>query len=123
VTELEETVHGPVRAVADWLRANGIDPMDVPVHSRISIEPGASEGDRRIRYAELLRNELGHLRHDPATGRAAAEERTTALKVEPPENVRVHGGREERGADRVQRTLPPTGLRRSAGDHADASAA
>ncbi|MEW2167945.1 hypothetical protein AB0912_33850 [Streptomyces sp. NPDC007084] len=76
---LEGTGHGPVGAVADWLRANGIDPIDVPVDSRISIEPGVSADDRRIRYTDLLRNELGHLRHDPATDRGCRSPSPTAL--------------------------------------------
>jgi hypothetical protein len=85
-----ETVHGPLHTVVEWLRTNGIDPADVPVDSDISIEPEPLGGDRRIRYSALLRNELGHLHHDPATGRAAVEDRSVPPVVEPPENVKIN---------------------------------
>ncbi|MFF1685940.1 hypothetical protein [Streptomyces sp. NPDC058254] len=78
-----ETSYGPREAVADWLRANGIHPDDVPFEGPITIEHG------RIRYAALLRNEAGHRYQDPATGTAAREERTAPLTVEPPANVQV----------------------------------
>jgi hypothetical protein len=81
--KLTETPYGPVDAVADWLRANDIDPRDVPVEGPIAIDQG------HIRYTVLLRNEDGHLYRDPVTDDAAREERTAALKVEPPENVQV----------------------------------
>ncbi|MFE9687985.1 hypothetical protein [Streptomyces sp. NPDC006285] len=84
-----ETVHGPVHAVAEWLRANGIDPQDVPIDSDITIGTEPFGGARHIRYSALLRNELGHLHHDPATGRAAVEARTALLVVEAPENVKI----------------------------------
>jgi hypothetical protein len=86
---IQETAYGPISAVAEWLRANGIDPADVPVDARLVIERDTLGGHRHIRYTALLRNELGHLHHDSVTGREAAEERTVRLRVEPPENVRV----------------------------------
>lgn len=76
-------------AVAQWLTANGIDPGDVPLPSRITIERDVLYGQRRIRYTMLLRNEAGSKYIDFSTGDAAMEERTTPLKVEPPTNVLV----------------------------------
>ena len=73
-----ETPYGPVTEVAEWLRANGINPDDVPIEGPITIDDG-----QRIRYAALLRNETGHRYVDPATGEAAREERTAPLKVRP----------------------------------------
>lgn len=80
-----ETAYGPIAAVADWLRANDIDPNDVPIEGPITIEQG------HIRYAALLRNEDGHRYVDESTGDAAREEQTAPLKVEPPANVQVNG--------------------------------
>ncbi|MGW3651888.1 hypothetical protein [Streptomyces sp. NPDC000878] len=78
-----ETAYGPITAVAEWLRANDIDPNDVAHEGPITID------GQCIRYAALLRNEDGHRYVDQATGGAAREERTAPLKVEPPENVQV----------------------------------
>lgn len=79
-----ETPYGPIAAVAEWLRANGIDPDDVPIEGPITIEQG------HIHYTALLRNEDGHRYQDPGTGDAAREERTAPLTVEP-EGVTVDG--------------------------------
>ncbi|MFF8910177.1 hypothetical protein [Streptomyces olivaceoviridis] len=84
-----ETAYGPVDAVASWLRANDINPNDVPINGHIAIELETIGGARCIRYTALLRNEQGYHYHDPETDQAAQEERTTPLKAEPPETVRV----------------------------------
>ncbi|MEV0963273.1 hypothetical protein AB0J25_11905 [Streptomyces sp. NPDC049910] len=78
-----QTPYGPRDAVADWLRANGIDPGDVPIEGPIAIK------DDSIQYAALLRDEAGHVYADPATGDAACEQRTAPLTVQPPTNVQV----------------------------------
>ena len=78
-----ETPFGPMDSVVDWLRANDIEPTDVPIEGPITIEQG------RIHYAALLRNEDGHRYVDERTGDAARESRTAELKVQPPENVQV----------------------------------
>ena len=88
-TEPINTPFGPADAVADWLRANDIDPNDVPITGPIIIERDPLEG-RSIRYAALLRNEAGRHYVDQATGDAAREERTTSLKAEP-EGLAVDG--------------------------------
>lgn len=95
-----ETPFGPMGAVADWLRANDIDPSDVPIEGPIAVEQG------HIRYTAHLRNEDGHKYVDQTTGDVAQEDRTTLLKVEPPANVRV------RAADRT----PPARTELSAED-------
>ncbi|MGW0914663.1 hypothetical protein ACWD1Z_23340 [Streptomyces sp. NPDC002784] len=78
-----ETPFGPMDAVADWLRANDVEPNDVPIEGPITIEEG------HIRYAALLRNEAGRRYVDESTGEAAREERTVQLKIDPPENVQI----------------------------------
>ncbi|MFG2699544.1 hypothetical protein [Streptomyces sp. NPDC048386] len=89
-----ETAYGPLTAVADWLRANGIDPADVPIDASIGIERLTYAGARCIRYTALLRSEEGRPYVDPATGRAAEEERIELLTVDPPENVQVRDASE-----------------------------
>lgn len=74
---------GRVEAVQAWVRANGIDPNDVPVDPPLTIESSGG-GVPVIRYTALLRNENGRPYPDPDTGDAAAEERTVPLVVEPP---------------------------------------
>lgn len=67
-----------------WLRANGIDPSDVPVYEDIAIEQSTPGGDRTIRFTAYLRNADGRLYLDEVTGEAAREERTVPLVVDPP---------------------------------------
>ena len=86
-----ETPYGPMEAVADWLRANDIDPNDVPINGPISIEHEVTSGDRRIRYAAMLRNEAGRHYLDEGTRAVAQEDHTAPLKIEPPANVQVTG--------------------------------
>lgn len=88
---LVETPYGPVAAVADWLRANDIDPNDVPIEGPITIETEASVRGWSIRYVAHLRNEQGRKYVDETTGEVAQEQRTAPLKVAPPENVQVTG--------------------------------
>lgn len=72
----------------EWLRANGIDPGDVPVHEDITIEPLTFDGGRAIRFTALLRNADGCKYLDEATGDAAREERIVPLVVDPPPHWR-----------------------------------
>ncbi|MDX3507370.1 hypothetical protein PV755_00275 [Streptomyces caniscabiei] len=80
-----------------WLRANNINPDDVPIGEDIVIEwetynvtahdsdaPQTIEGDRAIRYTAYLRNADGFKYLDEATGEPAQEERTVPLVVDPP---------------------------------------
>ncbi|MFJ6841399.1 hypothetical protein ACIQRE_01880 [Streptomyces griseoluteus] len=80
----ERTVGQPggLRAVQRWLRLNGIEPAEVPLHSEIVIEPSAF--GRLIRYTTYLRNADGHRYTDPDNRDfAASEDRTAVLRVEP----------------------------------------
>jgi hypothetical protein len=72
-----------VSALQDWLRANGLDPRDV---DRAPITAEQQDGQRVIRYTAFLRDTDGYLYRDPVTDRAAREERTVPLVVEPPED-------------------------------------
>ncbi|WP_432589935.1 hypothetical protein ABVG11_34235 [Streptomyces sp. HD1123-B1] len=75
----------------DWLRANGIDPGDVPITQDITIEPLPIGGARVIRYTAYLRNADGRKYLDEVTGEAAQEERTASLVVDPPPHWRENG--------------------------------
>lgn len=86
LTAQYETPYGPRAAVAAWLRANGINPDDVPVEGPITID------EQQIRYTAMLRNETGHHYVDDSTGEAAREARTAPLATEPPADVRIKGG-------------------------------
>jgi hypothetical protein len=68
----------------NWLRANGIDPDDVPISEDIAIEPLTLGGDRAIRFTAYLRNADRCKYLDEATGDAAREERIVPLVVDPP---------------------------------------
>jgi hypothetical protein len=80
-----------------WLRANGIDPGDVPIDEDIvieretydvtthdSVDPLTVDGDRMIRYTAYLRDADGCKYLDEDTGEAAQEERVVPLVVDPP---------------------------------------
>ncbi|MDQ1037274.1 hypothetical protein QFZ75_003690 [Streptomyces sp. V3I8] len=76
---------GRLPELRDWLRANGVDPSDVPVHEDITVEPLTLDGTGRvIRFTAYLRNAAGRLYLDEATGDAAREERIVPLVVDPP---------------------------------------
>lgn len=76
----------------DWLRANGIEPNDIPIDSTVTIEPGdcgsAVRHTHFIRHTAYLRNEHGrHYLADPdhPDKGAAREERTVPLIVPLPD--------------------------------------
>lgn len=68
-----------------WLRANGIDPCDVPTDTTLTVE--TTDTGTVIRYDAYLRDEHGRKYladpHDDTKG-AAREQRTTPLTVPPP---------------------------------------
>lgn len=66
-----------------WLRANGIDPNEVPDTSTLSIEPCSS--GHLIRYTVYLLNAEGHRYANPGSDYAASEERIAALVVPLPD--------------------------------------
>lgn len=66
-----------------WLRANYIDPEDVPSEAEITVETSV-DGARLIRYTAYLRNEDGAKYLDESIGEAAQETRTAPVQVEPP---------------------------------------
>jgi hypothetical protein len=83
-----QTPYGPVTAVADWLRANGIDPGDVPIDADITIELMTLGGGRCIRYTRFVRED-GRIRRDPDGDGPELAEGIAPLTVEPPEDVHV----------------------------------
>lgn len=72
-----------------WLRANGIDPADVPVGEEITIEPLTLGGDRAIHYTAYLRNAEGRFYRDEDTEGPAQESLTVPLTVAPPPQWRT----------------------------------
>ncbi|WP_426568133.1 hypothetical protein [Streptomyces canus] len=83
---------GGLQAVQVWLRLNGIDPNDVPLHSEMVIEDSAF--GMVIRYTAYLTNEDGHRYVDPeAPEFAASQDRTAILRVAPqPQWLTTAGG-------------------------------
>jgi len=72
-----------MRTVQAWLRANGIDPDDVPVDSELVIEDSAF--GMAIRYQAYRLNEDGRRYVDPDDpDRVATENRTALLQLPPP---------------------------------------
>ncbi|WP_228916824.1 hypothetical protein [Streptomyces sp. DH20] len=72
-----------MRAVQAWMRANSINPDDVPVHSELAIEDSAF--GMVIRYRALRRTPSGRLFPDPNDpDRLATQGRTTLLQLPPP---------------------------------------
>lgn len=76
----------------DWLRANGIEPNDIPIDSEVTVEPGdcgsAVRHTHVIRHAVYLRNEHGHhylADPDHPEKGAAREERALPLVVPLPD--------------------------------------
>ncbi|QFZ75089.1 hypothetical protein GFH48_19065 [Streptomyces fagopyri] len=83
MAKLVETPFGPRDAVAAWLRANGVDPSDVPIEGPITITRD------RIHYDAMLCNGTGHRYVAPGTDDVATAPRWAVLKVAPPANVQV----------------------------------
>lgn len=73
--------------VRAWVEANGIDPHDVPVEYDMVIED-LPDGPV-IRYWVHARTKNGH-KYATIEGRAAVEECTVPLVVEPPDGWPVH---------------------------------
>lgn len=73
---------GRTDAIAEWARANGLDPHEVSVAHDVTIEDRPDGAV--IRCMVLARNELGN-KYATADGTVAVEECTVPLVVEPPE--------------------------------------
>lgn len=72
-----------LRTVQRWLRLNGIDPHDVPLHSELVIEDSAY--GMVIRYQAYLTTPGGRRYVDPGDpDRAAVQARTALLQLPPP---------------------------------------
>ncbi|MEU3346392.1 hypothetical protein ABZ723_15680 [Streptomyces sp. NPDC006700] len=72
-----------IHAVQAWLRANGIDPVGVPVRSELVITDSAF--GMVIRYTTYRLNADGFRYRDPASPDGAArEDRTAPLRLPPP---------------------------------------
>ncbi|WP_372352657.1 hypothetical protein [Streptomyces sp. KL116D] len=86
---------GRAEEIQEWVRANNIDPSDVPVDADMTIED--TPDGRVIRYAANLRDaEGGRLLADPAGG-VQQEERTVPLVVEPPAGWPVYAAPDTKG--------------------------
>ncbi|MFF5795768.1 hypothetical protein [Streptomyces albogriseolus] len=86
---------GGMHAVQAWMRANSINPDDVPVHSEIALEDSAF--GMLVRYEAYLLNEDGRRYVDPDNpDRAATENRTALLQLPPPTSWVTTGGGTQR---------------------------
>lgn len=65
-----------------WLRSNGINPDDVPIHEPITIE--TADGQEHIHYVVYLRDETGHRYVDPDDPDQAAQEKRAMPLVDEP---------------------------------------
>jgi hypothetical protein len=85
-----------MRAVQAWLRANGIEPSDVPMDSEMVLED--STFGMLIRYEAFRTDEHGRRYVDPDDpDRAATENRTALLQLPPPASWVTTAGREQAG--------------------------
>lgn len=69
-----------------WLRANDIEPNDIPTTSTVSIESTNPRGGQLIRHTAYLRNSAGRHYTEPDADTAAQEERTVLLTVPLPDS-------------------------------------
>jgi hypothetical protein len=60
----DEERKGRYQQLLAWLRANGIEPNDIPARSTVSIVPGP-DGGEAIRHTVYLRSEGGHIQASP----------------------------------------------------------
>jgi hypothetical protein len=77
-----EAIEGRRKTLCDWLTANGIDPVNVPVDSDLTIttEP---DGTRAIRYQAFVLDDGRKILDERSQG-PAIETRTAPLVVDPP---------------------------------------
>lgn len=71
-------------ALCAWLRANSINPNEVPIHGDLYLEPGP-DGNRHIVYEACHLDDQGRKQVDERDDRVAVERRTTPLLVDPPD--------------------------------------
>lgn len=71
-------------ALCAWLRANGINPNEVPLHSDRYLEPGP-DGIQHIVYEAFHLTADGRRHLDERGKNAAVERRTSPLLVDPPD--------------------------------------
>lgn len=74
---------GRDRALRDWVRANGLNPNEIPINADMTIED--TPDGRVIRYTAYTLSSSGAKLADPVrSGEALTEERAVPLVVEPP---------------------------------------
>lgn len=71
-------------ALCTWLRANSINPNDVPLHGDLYLEAGP-DGTQHIVYEAFHLTADGYRHVDERGLNAATERRTTPLLVDPPD--------------------------------------
>ncbi|KIF66225.1 hypothetical protein HY68_36540 [Streptomyces sp. AcH 505] len=71
------------QAVADWLRANGVDPNHVPRDTDLTIST-SPDGTRHLNYEAFVVDSEGRKMVDERGTSAAIEPRTVPLAVPPP---------------------------------------
>ncbi|MEW2187685.1 hypothetical protein AB0900_30840 [Streptomyces cellulosae] len=71
-------------AIRAWLKANNINPSDVPIRGDLYLEPDP-DGGQRIAYEAFHLDSQGRKHVDERGTGAAIERRTTPLLVDPPD--------------------------------------
>jgi hypothetical protein len=71
-------------ALCAWLRTNGINPNEVPIHGDLYLEPGP-DGTPHIVYEAFHLTADGHRHVDEHGKNPAVERRATPLLVDPPD--------------------------------------
>ena len=71
-------------AIRAWLKANNINPSDVPIRGDLYLEPDP-DGGQRIAYEAFHLDSQGHRHVDERGESAAIERRHTPLLVDPPD--------------------------------------
>ncbi|MGW3383315.1 hypothetical protein ACWDCO_24405 [Streptomyces albogriseolus] len=80
----QEWPDGRLDAIRAWLKANNINPSDVPIHGDLYLEPDPA-GGQRIAYEAFHLDSEGRKHVDERGESAAIERRTTPLLVDPPD--------------------------------------
>jgi hypothetical protein len=78
-------------ALCEWLTANGIDPLTVPLHDS-GLRITEHDGQQVIQYTGYVRCErTGNILSDPDASGPVTSQATVPCLVEPPQWLRVPG--------------------------------
>lgn len=93
--------------LASWIRANGIDPRQVPLAHPLRVGEGVGEGCGVIRYRAYVRTSDGHLEQDDQDPSGARTEQRSALCTVPLPTLTPNPSASEHGQHAPAPTLRP----------------